>query len=679
MTSVVDPAPALPRLGFEWTSGPEFADVISREWLVTNGRGGYASGTVAGCNTRRYHGLFIPSLPRLGRTVLLARLGEQAQVAGHVYQLNTEEHGDGHVLQDGASVLRSFHLDGLIPVWEYALGPARLRRKLMMVHGENTLFVAWEHVSGPEVHLRLRPFPVARLHDRPIPDGPYEPIVRLQGQRVEMQAMADAPAMRMRLHASCAMPFVALSQTSRRLLYRTERARGYDHTEIQQSPGYFECSVGPGELLSLAVTTEDWWVLDRDPRQTFALELERERKLLGRAPAEARAGVPARLALAADQFIIDPMRPADDAWARSIGQDARSVIAGYHWFTDWGRDTMISLEGLTLCTTRPREAAAILRTFQHYVRDGLIPNYFPDGESEGVYHTADATLWYFHAVDRYLECTQDEELLRDVFPTLASIVEHHLRGTRFHIGVDPADGLLRQGQDGYQLTWMDAKVDGWVVTPRCGKAVEINALWFNALRLMATWAERLGKDPTPYMGAAERVYGSFNKRFWNPAAGCLFDVVEGESGRDDPAIRPNQIFAISLRHPVLRRERWEAVLEVVHRELVTPVGLRSLAPGHADYKANYDGDLRARDAAYHQGTVWGWLIGHYIDATLKVNPDIKAARALLAGLEHHLEHAGLGQISEIFDATEPYRPRGCIAQAWSVAEALRVFLKTHVT
>jgi predicted glycogen debranching enzyme len=634
---------------------------------------------VADCNTRRYHGLFVPSLPRRGRVVLLARLVEQAQVNGHVFQLSTEEHADGQLHHEGITGLRSFYLDGLIPAWEYELGPARIRRKVMMVHGENTLFIMWEHVSGPEVHLRLRPFPVARPHDRPIPAEPYEPSVRLQGQRVEIQATPDAPAMRMRLHASCPVPFVGLSQSSQPLLYRTERARGYDHTEVQHSPGYFECSLAPGEILSLGVTTDDGWVLDRDPRKAFALEQERERKLLSRAPDEARRGVPARLVLASDQFIIDPMRPKDDAWARSIGQDARSVIAGYHWFTDWGRDTMISLEGLTLCTGRYREAAAILRTFQHYVREGLIPNYFPDGENEGVYHTADATMWFFHALDRYLDYTRDTELIRDMFPTLASIVEHHMRGTLFHIGVDAADGLLHQGQEGYQLTWMDAKVDGWVVTPRRGKVVEINALWFNALRLMGTWAGQLGKDPGPYMGAAERVYMSFNERFWNPATGCLFDVVDGEGGRNDPAIRPNQIFAISLRHPVLWSERWKPVLEVVHRDLLTPVGLRSLAPGHPDYKATYDGDLRARDAAYHQGTVWGWLMGHYIDATLKVNPDIKAARALLLGLEHHLEQAGVGQISEIFDATEPYRARGCVAQAWSVAEALRVFLKTHVT
>ncbi|SEM70696.1 glycogen debranching enzyme, putative [Stigmatella aurantiaca] len=676
----VDTAPSLPRLGFEWPHGPGLSEVMTREWLVTNGRGGYASGTVAGCNTRRYHGLFTPNLPGRGRTVLLARLAEEALADGQTFSLSAEEHVGGQPQQERAGLLRGFHLEGLIPVWDYALGPSRLRRKLMMVHGQNTLFVLWEHVSGPEVRLRLRPFPVMRPHDGPL-SAPTkeEPIVRMQGPLVELQATPEAPSLRMRLYSQCAAPFVGLSQASPPMFFRTEQRRGYDHQEVQRSPGYFECTVRAGEVLALGITTDEVWALDRDPVQAFELELERERKLLSRAPAEAQTGIPARLVLAADQFIIAPTRPMDDAWSHSVGQDTRSVIAGYHWFTDWGRDTMISHAGLTLSTGRYREAAAILRTFQHYVKDGLIPNYFPDGENEGVYHTADATLWFFHAVDRYVETTGDEALLRDLFPTLAGIVERHQKGTRFHIGVDPADGLLRQGAEGYQLTWMDAKVDGWVVTPRRGKAVEINALWFNALRLMAMWAERLGGDAKGYMGAAERVYGAFNKRFWNPATGCLFDVVDGEDGRDDPAIRPNQVFAISLRFPVLRRERWDGVLKIVHDQLLTPVGLRSLAPGHPDYKAKYDGDLRARDAAYHQGTVWGWLIGHYIDATLKVNPDIQAARALLVGLEHHLEHEGVGQISEIFDATEPYQPRGCIAQAWSVAEALRVFLKTHVT
>nr|WP_216672630.1 amylo-alpha-1,6-glucosidase [Corallococcus exiguus] len=669
----------MPRLSFDFPEGADFSNGVNHEWLLTNGRGGYASGTVVGCNTRRYHGLFIPTLEKLGRTVLMARMEETALVDGERYRLTSEEHDDGSTVEDGARHLRHFHLEGLVPVWEYAVGRARLRRRCVMVHGEDTVFLAWEHLSGPEVTLHLRPFPVMRPHDGPLLKAVGEPIVTLRGPLVELRNGEDGPIQRMRLYADGPTPYVSLAETSKPQHLRTEKARGYDFTEVQHSPGYFTATLKPGSSLYFGLTTQaPGHLLERNPKEVFEREMGRQERLLERAPEHGRTGVPARLVLAADQFIIDPPRPADAAWARSMGLDARSVIAGYPWFTDWGRDTMISLDGLTLATGRYREAAAILRTFEHYVRDGLIPNYFPDGENEGVYHTADATLWFFHAVDRYLEETGDEALLRDLFPTMQDIVAHHQKGTRFHIGVDPADGLLRQGQEGYQLTWMDAKVEGWVVTPRRGKAVEINALWFNALRLMAGWAERLGLESGPYRAAAEKAHGSFNRRFWNEAGGCLYDVVDGEDGREDASVRPNQVFAISLKHPVLRRDKWAQVLEVVRRELVTPVGLRSLAPGSRDYKPKYDGDLRARDAAYHQGTVWGWLIGHYVDATLKVSPDIKAARALLSGMEDHLSHAGIGQISEIFDATEPYRPRGCFAQAWSVAEALRVFSKTNV-
>ncbi|HWP42756.1 MAG TPA: amylo-alpha-1,6-glucosidase, partial [Blastocatellia bacterium] len=353
-------------------------------------------------------------------------------------------------------------------------------------------------------------------------------------------------------------------------------------------------------------------------------------------------------------------------------------IAGYHWFTDWGRDTMISLEGLTLATGRHAEAGYILRTFSHYVRDGLIPNLFPEGEREGLYHTADATLWFFHALDRYLEATGDRATLRSILPRLVEVIEHHLRGTRFGIGQDPEDGLLRQGAEGYQLTWMDAKVDGWVVTPRRGKAVEINALWYNALRLMEGWLAEEGQAETARMIAAhaDRARESFNRRFWYEAGGYLYDVVDGESG-DDAACRPNQLLAISLSHPVLDRSRWERVLDVARERLLTPVGLRSLAPGHPDYKPKYYGDLRSRDAAYHQGTVWAWLAGPFVDAWLKTYPeDRQGARRFLEGFVPHLNEACVGSISEIFDAEPPFTPRGCIAQAWSVAEAIRLWVKT---
>jgi predicted glycogen debranching enzyme len=340
---------------------------------------------------------------------------------------------------------------------------------------------------------------------------------------------------------------------------------------------------------------------------------------------------------------------------------------------------MISLEGLTLSTGRHAEAGYILRTFAHYVRDGLIPNMFPDRENEGLYHTADATLWYFHAIDRYVRTTGDRITLRALLPVLRDIVRHHVTGTQFGIGVDPSDGLLRQGAEGYQLTWMDAKVDGWVVTPRRGKAVEINALWYNALRLLERWLREEGdaREATELASLAERAHEAFNTRFWYEEGGYLYDVVDGESG-DDSACRPNQVLAIALPHPVLLEHRWRPVLDIVADRLLTDVGLRSLAPGHPDYKPTYRGDLRTRDAAYHQGTVWAWLIGPMLDGWLRVHPDDRAgARRLLHGLTEHLGEACIGSISEIFDAEAPFTPRGCVAQAWSVAEVLRGWLLTE--
>jgi predicted glycogen debranching enzyme len=416
------------------------------------------------------------------------------------------------------------------------------------------------------------------------------------------------------------------------------------------------------------------------PEETLDSECERRRRLLLAAHPAARQGLGAELVLAADQFLIKPAgRVEDAARARAAGDEARTVIAGYHWFTDWGRDTMISLPGLTLATGRHAEAASILRTFAHHLRDGLLPNLFPEGEKAGLYHTADATLWFFQAIARYVATTDDRETLRLLLPSLIEVVDHHVRGTRFGIGVDPGDGLLRQGAEGYQLTWMDAKVGDWVVTPRRGKAVEINALWYNALRLLEAWVREEKGDglAQPLADRAEQTRASFNRRFWYADRGYLYDVVDGENG-DDAACRPNQLFAISLPHPVLDERRWEPVLEVVRKRLLTPLGLRSLAPGHPDYKSRYDGDLRSRDAAYHQGTVWAWLIGPYVDAWLKVHPrDYLGARSLLDGFQNHLDEACLGSISEIFDAEAPFTPRGCIAQAWSVAEVLRCWVETN--
>ncbi len=467
------------------------------------------------------------------------------------------------------------------------------------------------------------------------------------------------------------------------LRYRVEQSRGYDWQGNLWSPGAFSVQLTEGCSASLIASTEHWdHVTALPPEAAFAAEAERRRRLLRAAPEEARTGIAAELVFAADQFLFTPVgRTADTVQAHSIGDEVRSVIAGYHWFTDWGRDTMISLEGLTLATGRTREAEYILRAFAKYIHNGLIPNMFPEGKTSGLYNTADATLWFFHAANRYIEETGDTETLEVLLPRMLDIIGHHQKGTDFGIGVDPADGLLREGADGLQLTWMDAKVDGWVVTPRRGKPVEINALWYNALCVTAGWLEKVGdfSRASELSDDAATVRRSFNARFWNPERGYCFDVVDCERGGDDPSLRPNQVFAISLPHPVLAEDKWEPVLNVVRDQLLTPVGLRSLGPHEPDFKPRYDGDLRSRDAAYHQGTVWAWLIGAYFDAWLKTHPgDWATARQLLAGFNPEMSEAGIGTISEIFDAEPPYTPRGCIAQAWSVAEVLRCTLKLRI-
>lgn len=654
-----------------------------REWLVTNGLGGYASGTVAGVVTRRYHGLLVASLPApLGRMVMLNHLLERVRLPERrVVWLGDEDEVAGPNAADRTEHLVEFRLELGLPVWTYEIDGRRIEKRIMMPHGQNTVHVSYELLSGDGlVRLSLRP----SVHFRPYESSvqaaaPVGYTVTAVRSRYEIGATNDLPILRLQLRGE--RPALTLDERGiSSVPYQMEANRGYESVGTLWSPGYFRGDLRRGQRVTLVASTESWDTIEAlTPDDAVAAEHERRQRLLALA-GPPTAAFERELVLAADQFIITPAgRIEEAARARASGDDVRTVIAGYHWFTDWGRDTMISLEGLTLCTRRYREAGYILRTFAHYVRDGLIPNMFPDGARDGLYHTADATLWFFHALERYLRITKETDTLRIVLPTMIEIVRRHLAGTRFGIRVDPADGLLRQGEEGYQLTWMDAKVDGWVVTPRRGKAVEINALWYNALRLLAEWTREHGGAADLELDAqAARARESFNKRFWYAEGGYLYDVIDGEQG-DDPACRPNQVFAIALDHPVLDRGRWDPVMQVVRDRLLTPVGLRSLAPGHADYKAKYYGDLRARDAAYHQGTVWGWLIGPYIDAWMKLHPDDAAeARALLDGFNEHLGDACVGSIGEIFDAEAPYVPRGCIAQAWSVAEVLRCLAKTRL-
>jgi len=650
--------------------------LLTREWLVTNGLGGYASGTVAGVLTRRYHGLLVAALPApIGRMLMLSRLWERVRLPDRkVIVISDEDHVGTSLALDGARYLTEFRLEAGLPVWRYELDGAVIEKRLHLVYRQNTMHVRYRLVSGPApVRLTLRPTLHFRPHEAPVSEslgGPYT--ITATEDRYEISAGADRPRLRLQVHGEHAA-FTLDGKQLQDVLYRVEENRGYQASGALWSPGYFRIDLEPGRDAIVVAATESWDTIRALPPDE-ALEAEHERRvrLVHAAPPSARQGPAAELVLAADQFIITPAGRTDDAArAHAAGDEVRTVIAGYHWFTDWGRDTMISLEGLTLATGRAIEAGYILRTFGHYVRDGLIPNMFPEGDNHGLYHTADASLWFFHAVERYLRATDDQAMLARLLPKLVDIVEHHLRGTHFGIGVDPKDGLLRQGAPGYQLTWMDAKVDDWVVTPRRGKAVEINALWYNALRLLEGWT-----GDAAYASHADQVFSSFNARFWYPDGPYLFDIVDGEQG-DDPACRPNQVLSISLRHPVLHRARWATILDTVAGRLLTPVGLRSLAPGHPDFKAQYYGDLRARDAAYHQGTVWGWLIGPWVDAWLKVHPDDRAgARRFLEGFLPHLDEACIGSISEIFDAEAPFTPRGCVAQAWSVAEVLRCWLAT---
>jgi predicted glycogen debranching enzyme len=656
--------------------------LLTREWLVTNGLGGYASGSIAGVATRRYHGLLIAALPTpIGRTVMLSHLGEWLQLPDRrVVRLAGEERPEAPY--ELPEILTEFRLEMGLPVWRYHVADVAIEKRILLPYGQNTVHVNYRVTAGgPGVRLILRPRMNFRGHEMPVSE-PCDEDCRLHvlGRRFEVHSShaPHLPPLRMMLVGRDS-ELVLEGGAFHEFFYRIEAARGYPARGRVWTPGRFRAELGPGEECTLIASTESWDTIQAlAPSQALQAEHNRRERLIEQADMHARTGRAAELVLAADQFIISPFsRQADAARALAEGDQARTVIAGYHWFTDWGRDTMISLEGLTLATGRQREAGYILRTFLHYVKDGLIPNMFPEGQNEGLYHTADATLWFFHAMDRYVTVTGDRLTLRQAIPTFLSIIEHHLRGTRFNIGVDQRDGLLKQGAEGYQLTWMDAKVEGWVVTPRRGKAVELNALFYNALRLMERWLREEGDEQrSAEMGRlAQRVHESFNARFWNARAGCLFDVIDGEGG-DDPAIRPNMLLSIALPNPVLDPERWRSVMEVAHRQLLTPVGLRSLAPGHPDYKPNYDGDLRARDAAYHQGTVWGWLAGPFADAWLKVHPeDNRGIEHLMEGFAAHLGEACIGSISEIFDAEEPFTPRGCVAQAWSVAEVLRVLVK----
>jgi predicted glycogen debranching enzyme len=653
---------------------------LQREWLVTNGLGGYASTSIGGALTRKYHGLLIAALPSpLGRMVVLSHSEDTVVLPnGEEVLLSTQELVGKDNYSSAPICLREFRLEDGLPYWNYHVNGMTIEKRVMLVHAQNTVHITYRYCFGESsVTFRFRPFFNLRHHEAAVVTGlPYQSrtegdVCRIDGEGLPSLFLFNSQGAR----------FVSQPKEIQNVFYRIESERGYDCVGTLTSPGLFELALLPGQEITFTASTENWetavavkphdaWMAEQDRREAL------KARLLNTSPCLEKCLEGQELVFAADQFIILPAtRARDNALLTALGENPKTLIAGYHWFTDWGRDSMISLEGLTLTTGRSQDASCILRTFAHYVRDGLIPNMFPDGQEKGLYHTADASLWFIHAVDRYVKLTHDEGLLKDLLPTLQSIISHHIQGTHFGIRVDPEDGLLTQGAEGYALTWMDAKVGDLVVTPRRGKAVEINALWYNALCLMAEWT-----DSGELFALADKCYHSFNEKFWCSERGYLYDVITQE-GKDE-SCRPNQIFSISLTHPVLDPKYWQKVLETVKSQLLSRVGLRSLAPGYPNYKVVYAGNLFIRDSAYHQGTVWAWLIGPFIDAWLKVYPEkVNEAEGYLEGFKDILSQGCVGTIDEIFDAQEPNLHRGCVAQAWSVAEVLRclsqVYQKKH--
>lgn len=631
----------------------DFHTMRGLEWIETNGLGGYASSTVSGAHSRRYHGLLVAATePPAGRIVLLSKLDETVIVNGLKAELSANQY-PGVVHPEGFTFLESFERF-YFPEFTYRIGGVLIHKTIASVHGSNTTIVLYKVLeANTSFEFQLLPLYAARdIHSlAQANDFIGKPYI-FQDDTFRTLNYRGCPEVFIAVPGA---EFIEAKTWYRNFEYYTEQERGMDYREDLYTHGYFTTVLRAGDNLGVIISSEDPTGWDAGK----LLQKERNRRI--QIATRFEDETVQRLALAADQFIVKR-------------GDRSTIVAGYHWFTDWGRDTMISLPGLCLCTGRFDEAKEILLQFSSYISEGMIPNRFRDFGETPEYNTIDATLWYFVASFQYYMTTCDRQFANDVVPVLREIIEWHYNGTRYNIKVDPEDQLLSGGEEGVQLTWMDAKVGDWVVTPRKGKAVEINALWYNALSILAAFLKDVGEEAQSevYRYKARKVSKNFNALFWNEQTGCLYDYVNGTNRNDD--IRPNQLYAISLPFTLLSKEKSKQVFEVVSKTLFTPRGLRSLARDHRDYKSFYTGDIWNRDGAYHQGTVWGYLIGPYIDALFKVK-GTKAkneAAAILKEYLTQLDEAGVGSISEIFDADQPHIPRGCIAQAWSVAEALRV-------
>ena len=615
---------------------------------------------MAGANTRRYHGFLIASLnPPVERTLLVAKVEVSAHYLGRETDLSANEFAGGAISGQGFVHLESFRLEDGMPTWRYAIGDALLETRIFMAPEANTSYLRIELLRAT-APLRVTLKPLVTYRDYHSQGRGAQPL-QLETEHGECRVQAFPGARPYRLSITQG-EFTPAAEWYWNFLHRVEAERGLEPLEDLLTPGSFTADLALRQPVFLTANAEATAVPGAEVEGVLKGAAQR---LLAPLPKSAPDWIRS-LARASDQFIV-----RRDA----AGSAARSVIAGYSWFTDWGRDTMISLPGLATSLKRYDLAAGILRTYARFVDRGMLPNCFPDGGAAPQYNTADATLWMFHALEDYLQARRDPDLLSELFPILMTVIHAHAEGTRYGIGVDPADGLLRAGEADTQLTWMDAKHGDQVFTPRIGKPVEINALWLNALNVAARLASvaRSAAERSFCLDLLARGTASFN-RFWNPQRGCLFDVIDGAGGACDGRVRPNQIFAVSLPYSALSAVEMRAVVDACGRELLTSYGLRSLSPQDPEYIGRYEGDARQRDAAYHMGTVWAWLLGPFVRAHHRVYGDARLSQSFLAPIAEHLNGACLGTVSEIFDGDAPHTARGWFAQAWSVAEILRSWL-----
>jgi predicted glycogen debranching enzyme len=638
-------------------------EACSREWLEANGIGGFACSTIIGLNARRYHALLTAALqPPGGRVVLLSKVEETLAVGDRRFELSANRYRDV-VHPRGHEYLGSFRMDPF-PVFRYRCDDLELEKIVFLVQGENTVVIQYELIGdlrGRACALEVRPLIAFRdYHSLTHANDAIRRDVAAQPGMAIVSPYPGFPSLYFAHNARSIDPAGAWFYDFE---YERERERGLDSQEDLYSPFLLRFDFAEASFATIIASTLQH--ASTEASQLRELEIQRRARIAQAAPVDDRFAT--LLATAADQFIV----------ARG---DRKSVIAGYPWFTDWGRDTMISLPGLTLVTGRFDDARNILQAFAASIDQGMLPNRFSETGETLEYNAVDATLWLFHAVHEFLRYTRDYDFIRaELYHPLGDVIAWHERGTRFRIHLDP-DGLLHAGEPGVQLTWMDARVNGREVTPRSGKPVEIQALWHNALRVMSHLASVVADvaDATRYAALAERVRQRFSEVFWNEPAGCLYDVI-GDGGAPDASIRPNQIFAVSLPYPLLAGEQALQVVDVVEWELLTPYGLRTLSPRDPNYRGRYEGGVASRDSAYHQGTVWPWLLGPFLTAYVKVHGNSEEARKradqFLDPLRAHLLDAGLGQISEVFDGDFPHRPGGCFAQAWSVAEVLRTYVE----